>query len=127
MKRVSATTVQFRDLHPYVFCEGYRLPKGLTGKYQLTFSAPEGQSYGNIQIVQTLTLDRCAELHGHVPPNSSCWPVIAMLALTHRTSFTLDRRRGSTQDAMMYDLMTKGNIYDSMSNDDTTRAVSAFA
>jgi len=43
MKRVGAATVQFRDFHPYVFCEGYRPPKGPSGKYQLTFSAPEGR------------------------------------------------------------------------------------
>ena len=43
MKRVGAATVQFRDLHPYVFCDGYRLPKGPTNKYQLTFTAPAGK------------------------------------------------------------------------------------
>jgi hypothetical protein len=43
MKRVGAATIQFRELHPYVFCEGYRLPKGPSNKYQLTFSKPEGE------------------------------------------------------------------------------------
>jgi hypothetical protein len=42
MKRVGSATIQFRDLHPYMFCEGYRLPKGPSGKYQLTFSTAEG-------------------------------------------------------------------------------------
>ncbi|KAH6616748.1 hypothetical protein C7974DRAFT_51499 [Boeremia exigua] len=41
MKRVGSTTVVFRQLHPYVFCEGYKLPKGPSGRYQLSFSAPE--------------------------------------------------------------------------------------
>ena len=44
MKRVGATTIQFRELHPYVFCDGYKVPKGPTHKYQLTFSQPEGRS-----------------------------------------------------------------------------------
>jgi hypothetical protein len=44
MKRIGAATVQFRELHPYVFCDGYRVPKGPTNKYQLTFSKPEGMS-----------------------------------------------------------------------------------
>ncbi|KAF2133226.1 hypothetical protein P153DRAFT_372890 [Dothidotthia symphoricarpi CBS 119687] len=41
MKRVGNATIQFRDLHPYVFCEGYKVPKGSTGRYQLTFTTPE--------------------------------------------------------------------------------------
>ncbi|KAF2828710.1 hypothetical protein CC86DRAFT_196799 [Ophiobolus disseminans] len=41
MKRVGAATIQLNDFHPYVFCDGYKLPKGQTGKYQLTFSEPE--------------------------------------------------------------------------------------
>ncbi|KAL5113540.1 hypothetical protein ACEQ8H_008579 [Pleosporales sp. CAS-2024a] len=40
MKRTGAT-IHFRELHPYVFCEGYRLPKDSHNKYQLTFSAAE--------------------------------------------------------------------------------------
>ncbi|KAJ8109526.1 hypothetical protein OPT61_g7398 [Boeremia exigua] len=40
MKKVGSTTVVFRQLHPYVFCEGYKLPKGPSGRYQLHFSAP---------------------------------------------------------------------------------------
>jgi hypothetical protein len=44
MKRVGAATVQFKELHPYVFCDGYRLPKGPTNKYQLTFTSSEGRS-----------------------------------------------------------------------------------
>lgn len=43
MRRVGAATIQFRELHPYVFCDGYKLPKGPTHKYQLTFSQPEGR------------------------------------------------------------------------------------
>lgn len=42
MKRVGSTTVMFKQLYPYMFCEGYKLPKGPNGRYQLTFSAPEG-------------------------------------------------------------------------------------
>ncbi|KAH7077965.1 hypothetical protein BKA63DRAFT_275736 [Paraphoma chrysanthemicola] len=41
MKRVGAATIQFRELHPYVFCEPYKLPKGPTNRYQLTFTEPE--------------------------------------------------------------------------------------
>ncbi|KAF2633736.1 hypothetical protein BU25DRAFT_328673 [Macroventuria anomochaeta] len=41
MKKVGLTTVVFRQLHPYVFCEGYKLPKGPSGRYQLNFSASE--------------------------------------------------------------------------------------
>ncbi|EUC37028.1 hypothetical protein COCVIDRAFT_34451 [Bipolaris victoriae FI3] len=41
MKRVSPDTIQFEKLHPYVFCDSYRLPKGPTGKYRLTFTTPE--------------------------------------------------------------------------------------
>ncbi|KAI8936850.1 hypothetical protein NX059_006087 [Plenodomus lindquistii] len=42
MKRVGPSTIQFGELHPYVFCDGYRVPKGPTGRYQLTFTTPEG-------------------------------------------------------------------------------------
>jgi hypothetical protein len=42
MSRVGSSTIQFGELHPYVFCDGYRVPKGSTGKYQLTFTTPEG-------------------------------------------------------------------------------------
>ena len=42
MKRVGNATIQFGELHPYVFCEGYKLPKGPTGRYQLTFTTSEG-------------------------------------------------------------------------------------
>lgn len=42
MKRVGNSTIQFRELHPYMFCEGYRLPRGNSGLYQLTFSTPQG-------------------------------------------------------------------------------------
>lgn len=41
MKRVGQSTIQFGELHPYVFCEGYKLPKGPSGRYQLTFTTPE--------------------------------------------------------------------------------------
>ncbi len=44
MKRVGHRTVAFRELHPYLFCERYRLPKGPSGKYQLTFTTMEGLS-----------------------------------------------------------------------------------
>jgi hypothetical protein len=39
--------VQFKELHPYVVCDGYRLPKGPTNKYQLTFTSPEGKSFSS--------------------------------------------------------------------------------
>jgi len=42
MKRVGNSTIQFRELHPYMFCEGYRVPKGNSGRYQLTFTTPQG-------------------------------------------------------------------------------------
>lgn len=42
MKRVGAQTIQFRELHPYMFTDGYKLPKGPSGKYQLTFTTPNG-------------------------------------------------------------------------------------
>lgn len=41
MKRIGHSTIQFRELHPYIFCEGYRLPRGKSGRYQLTFTTPE--------------------------------------------------------------------------------------
>jgi hypothetical protein len=44
MKRVGAATIQFRELHPYVFCDPYRVPKGPSNRYQLTFTDPEGKS-----------------------------------------------------------------------------------
>ncbi|KAJ4305343.1 hypothetical protein N0V90_000874 [Kalmusia sp. IMI 367209] len=42
MKRVGNCTIQFRELHPYMFTDGYKLPKGPSGKYQLTFTTPKG-------------------------------------------------------------------------------------
>ena len=50
MKRVGAVTIQFRELHPYVFCDGYKLPKGQSNKYQLTFSQPEGMYFSHIWL-----------------------------------------------------------------------------
>lgn len=41
MKRVGPSTIQFGELHPYVFCDGYRVPRGSTGRYQLAFTTPE--------------------------------------------------------------------------------------
>jgi hypothetical protein len=43
MKRVGNATIEFRELHPYVFCDGYRLPKGPKNRYQLTFTTPDGK------------------------------------------------------------------------------------
>ncbi|KAL5427354.1 hypothetical protein PMIN04_001368 [Paraphaeosphaeria minitans] len=40
MKRVGAQTVSFREFHPYMFTDGYKLPKGSSGRYQLTFTTP---------------------------------------------------------------------------------------
>lgn len=53
MKRVGNATIQFGELHPYVFCEGYKLPKGPTGRYQLTFTTPEGKLvwfHGSVRV-----------------------------------------------------------------------------
>jgi hypothetical protein len=43
MKRVGSQTIAFRELHPYMFTDGYKLPKGPSGKYQLTFTTPNGK------------------------------------------------------------------------------------
>jgi len=42
MKRISPDTIEFQKLHPYVFCDSYKVPKNPKGKYQLTFTLPEG-------------------------------------------------------------------------------------
>lgn len=42
MKRVGSQTIQFRELHPYMFLDGYKLPKGPSGRYQLTFTTSKG-------------------------------------------------------------------------------------
>ncbi|KAJ4350250.1 Nuclear SAM-dependent mono-and asymmetric methyltransferase [Didymosphaeria variabile] len=41
MKRVGPQTISFRELHPYMFTDGYKLPKGPSGRYQLTFTTPK--------------------------------------------------------------------------------------
>lgn len=41
MKRVGSSTIQLRELHPYVFCDNYTPPRGPSGKYQLTFTSPQ--------------------------------------------------------------------------------------
>ncbi|ORY17790.1 hypothetical protein BCR34DRAFT_596663 [Clohesyomyces aquaticus] len=41
MKRVGSKTVQLQAMHPYVFCPGYTVPHGTSGKYQLTFTSAE--------------------------------------------------------------------------------------
>ena len=43
LKRIGSTTIQLRELHPYVFCDGYTPPRGPSGKYQLTFTTVEGK------------------------------------------------------------------------------------
>lgn len=55
MKRVSPDTIQFEKLHPYVFCDSYRLPKGPTGKYRLTFTTPEGMTIHFSVLILSLT------------------------------------------------------------------------
>lgn len=45
MKRVGSQTISFRELHPYMFTDGYKLPKGPSGRYQLTFTTPKGRSW----------------------------------------------------------------------------------
>jgi hypothetical protein len=47
MRRVGSSTVQMRELHPYVFCEGYKPPKGASGRFELTFTNSEGMSASN--------------------------------------------------------------------------------
>lgn len=44
IKRVAPDTIQFEKLHPYMFCDSYKLPKGPTGKYRLKFTTPEGMT-----------------------------------------------------------------------------------
>lgn len=46
MKREGPSTIQFGELHPYVFCDGYRVTRGASGRYQLTFTTPEGKRHG---------------------------------------------------------------------------------
>ncbi|KAF2745064.1 hypothetical protein M011DRAFT_460273 [Sporormia fimetaria CBS 119925] len=41
MKLVGKSTIQFKELHPYVFHQGYVVPRGKTGRYQVTFKDPE--------------------------------------------------------------------------------------
>ncbi|OCK83881.1 hypothetical protein K432DRAFT_379096 [Lepidopterella palustris CBS 459.81] len=41
MRRVGSSTVQLRELHPYVFCDGYTPPKGASGRFELTFTLSE--------------------------------------------------------------------------------------
>lgn len=70
MKRVGNATLQFGELHPYVFTEGYRLPKGPTGRYQLTFTTPEGTFADYMGVGRLLmTWIRCKELQGTIQPN----------------------------------------------------------
>jgi len=41
MRRVGSSTVQLRELHPYVFCDGYKPPRGNSGRFELTFTNSE--------------------------------------------------------------------------------------
>lgn len=52
MKKVGPCTVMFRELRPYVFCQGYSVPKAVgdktgkgRGRYQITFTGSEGESH----------------------------------------------------------------------------------
>ncbi|EFQ85164.1 hypothetical protein CFE70_009983 [Pyrenophora teres f. teres 0-1] len=46
MKRTSPETIEFQKLHPYVFCDSYKVPKSSKGgKYQLTFTLAEDAKY----------------------------------------------------------------------------------
>lgn len=67
MKRVGATTIRFGELHPYVFCDGYKLPKGPKGKYQLTFTTAEGMivCYRKSDVVANLCTRR-KDLQGFI-------------------------------------------------------------
>lgn len=73
MKRVGSCTVQFRELHPYMFTDGYKLPKGPTGRYQLTFTTPEGMFMVVSPSVELalLTVHRPKKLHGDLPSHPS--------------------------------------------------------
>lgn len=55
MKKVGSTTVVFRQLHPYVFCEGYKVPKASNGRYQLNFSSSQGKHVGLVRLEIMLT------------------------------------------------------------------------
>jgi hypothetical protein len=68
MKRVGSSTVQFRELHPYMFCEGYRVPKGNSGRYQLTFTTPQGLYLLHIRR-HIADGHRRKILHGSFPSN----------------------------------------------------------
>ena len=78
MKRADPTTVVFKQLRPYVFCEGYKLPKDSNGRYQLTFSAPEGMCL-RIHTCYTAADEyhRCKGFHSNLSSHSSpplSWP-----------------------------------------------------
>jgi hypothetical protein len=76
MKRVGPDTIQFEKLHPYVFSDSYRLPKGSTGKYRLSFTSSEGiLSSFSLYVIDTETWTRCEtvqrKLLSHQTPISS--------------------------------------------------------
>jgi hypothetical protein len=58
MKRVGRATIQFRELRPYVFHPGYTLPRGPSGRYQLTFTSPDGTLY-SFHMRKDVTADEC--------------------------------------------------------------------
>lgn len=76
MKRVGHATVQFRELHPYVFHQGYGLPRDKKGRFQITFSLPQGEfvfvsmMLWVWEIVANVWF-RCYDLHGSVPWDQS--------------------------------------------------------
>lgn len=50
MKKVGPCTIMFRELRPYVFCQGYSVPKATgdktgkgRGRYQITFTSSDGK------------------------------------------------------------------------------------
>lgn len=119
MKRIGAATVQFRELHPYVFCDGYRVPKGPTNKYQLTFSKPEGMSIQRTAMARSLTRSRRTKLHGDVPSNPTLVEDVVCLddhSVTFGSWVVTDMFSTTrSYDTRLYD--QKEKLDDSTSND----------
>ena len=66
MKRLNSCTILFRELHPYVFTDGYKVPKHPSGKYQLTFTTSKGMSTYQ-RPVHVANPNRREKLYGHLP------------------------------------------------------------
>lgn len=90
MKRVGSATIQFGEIRPYVFCDGYRLPRGSSGKYQLTFTTSEGKSsHHSYSWHHTEQDDRRQSIQRHVPSHQGatlidlpCYLIFSRISLT---------------------------------------------